>query len=48
MLFDRDEDFIGHEDTLYNVDYIFFKRIVRRLALIGLEGIGYVIIFNRI
>jgi hypothetical protein len=46
--FDRDEDFVGREDTLHNVDRILSEQTVRRLALAGLGGVGYVTILNGI
>ena len=48
MPFDRDEDFIGREDVIHNINSILSnRRTVRRIALTGLGGIGYAKIFNR-
>jgi len=48
MLFDKDEDFVGYEEVFYSINCILSdRRTVRRLALAGLEGIGYVIILDR-
>ena len=47
MPFDKDEDFVGREHVLHNIDRILSEQTVRRLALAGLGGIGWVIIVNR-
>jgi len=49
MPFDRDEDFVGREEVLHSIDRILSdRRPVRRLALAGLGGIGYVTVLGRI
>ena len=45
MPFERDEDFVGREDIIKMIDESFSKsRSTRRVALVGLGGIGYEII----
>ena len=42
MPFERDEDFVGREDIIKMIDESFSKsRFTRRVALVGLGGIGY-------
>ena len=49
MPFDRDEDFVGREDVLHNIGRIFSdRRLIRRVALAGLGGIGYATVLDKI
>ena len=42
MPFERDEDFVGREDIIKMIDESFSKsQYNRRVALVGLGGIGY-------
>ena len=49
MLFDKDEDFVGREKIFHGINRILSdRRTVRRLTLVGLERIRYIIILDRI
>lgn len=45
--FSRDQNFVGREEIIDNIDLILSDdRTVRRLALVGLGGIGYPSLFD--
>lgn len=43
----RDQNFVGREEIIEKIDHILSDdRTVRRLALVGLGGIGYPLLFD--